>query len=179
MSGKRTMFFLGMADLQRLAEDMVDVGAIQFTLTGMFPHPGLKTVSRLATVDGLGTAATGRSILEPAFLVTRSGTPVNVRRVPQRDATIKYAVDQLENPDTVVLRLGGEFERRVVVAGELSTVSNTPVAAALFKSIHRVIVGRSRAVKGVRVGEAAAELWRAGYRLTDDCRSPQDFDLKA
>ena len=57
------------------------------------------------------------AVLGPAYLVTESGTEVLLRRLSPYEGKDRWAVDQLANPDSTVLRHGGLYGENVLLQG--------------------------------------------------------------
>ncbi len=90
-----------------------------------------------------------------------------------------YAVDQQDNPDSVVLKPGGLYGRDCLIAGQLSTMSASPVSIALFQRFARAIRSDFKKVRSYMVGPEALRLWKAGTRLTIAVSASRQFDLAA
>jgi len=178
MDGMRTVFYLGSSDINAFAVAVESAGLVSFTAARLFDTAVAKTVEQLSSVAALGRAPSGNSIVEPRFLVVERGRAVRVRSVAQRTGGVKYAIDQLENPESVALRLGRVFENGVLITGELSTVSSSTGALSLCRWMNQILVEQTTSVRGIRVGTEAIQLMRARWRLTDDVRSPPEYDLR-
>jgi hypothetical protein len=90
---------------------------------------------------------------------------------------VRYAVDQLANPKTVVLQPGGQFEG-CIIAGQLGTVSDDPTSLELFRFISKQVRRLFTKVKAFYVGKEASELLGRGWRLTANVKAPPLYDLK-
>ena len=149
-----------------------------YTLMGLFEsRPGM-AFSRGEELPTLRLVTEGRATIHcAAYLVTPAGVAVNVREVPQRAGGVRYAVDQLANPDSVVINHGGRPESGVLLAGQVGTCTGTDVSAALFRAYANAIARTFTRVKAFWVGPEARELLAAGCRLTQSADSPPEYDL--
>lgn len=59
------------------------------------------------------------------YLVVKKDILINIREVPQRTGEIKFAIDQMINPNSIELKLGGIYREKdtVIVAGRIATLS--------------------------------------------------------
>jgi len=167
-----------------LPDDLVDVfqrveakRAISFVPTGLFETSKVTSFSSGELLPTLHTPAPNSSVQCATYLVTLVATPINVRSVPQKVGGILYAIDQLENPDSIALTHGGLCSPSVLIAGRVATVSATP-AARQIQSAFSTVIGRVfTRVNAFYVGPGALDLLRQGCRLTQDVGSPPEYDL--
>lgn len=151
-----------------------------YTRTGLFALPELHTVVLGADVVAYRSDATAANAIgTDSFLVTaRSKTPT-VRTVSQKSGATRYAVDQLENPDSIEITPSRIVPPNVLLYGRVGTVSETPFSASTFRLFCSAIGKVMRRVKAFYVGPGAAKLWQEGYRLTIGVDSPTAYDLRA
>src|SRR5439155_1826840 len=128
-------------------------------------------------LENLGTAVAGDSNREPTFLVLRSEASLKVREVLQRRGALKYAVDQLNNPESIVLKPGGRYGDSVIIAGMAGTVHHDKCAAELLAAFLKAFKARFTKAKSYIVGTEALKLLNWGFRLTKSISSPIEFDL--
>ncbi|XVJ59925.1 MAG: hypothetical protein HEQ23_11200 [Tepidisphaera sp.] len=89
-----------------------------------------------------------------------------------------YVLDQLHNPDTVVLTPAGMWKDDVLLHGLVSTVSDSPIAKEIMKLFAAAIKKQFVKVRSFWVGPDALALLKRGKRLTIAAQSPAEFDLK-
>jgi hypothetical protein len=153
--------------------------ALQYARCGLFDSEDCPVFDELLSLPHFGIAQTGDSNFEPTYLVLPKGTSVNVRTVPQRRGGTKYAVDQLVNPGTVVIRPGGKYRDVAVIAGMVSTVHRDGTADKLMKAFSASLKTDFVRVKSYAVGPEAKKLHDLGLRLTKSVQMRQEFDLSA
>ncbi|MHB8866846.1 MAG: hypothetical protein ACYC6N_31170 [Pirellulaceae bacterium] len=90
---------------------------------------------------------------------------------------VRYAVDQLINPDSVTFSHGGFFSLEVLLHGRVDTASDSAVAQELYRVFSSAIARVFVRVKAFWLGPQAKELFRNGCRLTMGAISPKEFDL--
>jgi len=118
------------------------------------------------------------AVAGPAYLVTEAGTEVVLRQFSGYEGNDRWAVDQLANPDSTVLRHGGLFKENVLLPGEVRTSSKTAAAQRLQRAFDDAIRKHFVKVQAFYVGPAAEVLLDAGCRLTAAEQSPPEFDLR-
>jgi len=111
------------------------------------------------------------------YLVFEKGQDVRVREVSQRDGTIKYAVDQLDNPTTVVLQCGGLLNEARLLAGQVGTATEDIQSRNLYALFQKTIRRKYDKIRAYYVGIEAAQLLDKGVRLTPTAKSPEAYDL--
>lgn len=159
----------------RAVESMVEV---QFIPMGLFDTSTHVAVPSLAASANLGIALTGDSNREQSYLVAPINCMVETRAIPQRGGGTKYAIDQLANPSSIVLRPGGIFGDAAVVAGQVGTASVDVVSSDLFATFSMEIQRQFRKVRSFYVGAEACQLLDNGWRLTSNIKSPSTYDLR-
>jgi hypothetical protein len=177
MKSKQIHFFALREDLLPVLDAVQSRGALKYVRTGVFGSPALQFVSRGAEIPDIGTAAADSTSACKSFLVTEDAVPVSLRQIQMADGTVRYAVDQLVNPDSIVLTPGGVWDQDVVLYGRVATVSDTAAAQALMRQFQSAFKKHFKRVKAYLVGPQALALLKAGKRLTISANSPREFDL--
>lgn len=165
MSRKMIPFFATSDDLADILRGVKESKAVDFVHAGMFAEPKV----RISASDAL-------SAFEE-YLIVDNGVAINLRAVPQRSGEVMYAVDQIDNPHTIVLQTGGEHADRHLVAGQIGTVRSSKESDALYAILAKIIRSRFEKIKSYYVGPRAATLLDSGARLSATRKSPQTYDL--
>jgi hypothetical protein len=113
----------------------------------------------------------------PSYLVTLAGAAVRIREAPQQGGGVRYAVDQLINPDSIAFSHGGFPSAEILLYGRVGAVSDSAVAKELFRAFSSAISKEFVRLKAFWVGPQADELLRQGCRLTMGANSPTEYDL--
>jgi hypothetical protein len=118
-------------------------------------------------------------LIEPStsYLAFSKGVKVVSRSVQQRSGGIKFAVDPLANPPTVVVRCGGRVGVDRLTAGDVSVATSDEEAEELFAIFSSVIRRQFKKIKSFYVGPEAARLLDEGVRLSPTSKSPPMYDL--
>jgi hypothetical protein len=174
-----TRHFFATADDLLPVFDLVDrKHRLAYTLTGLHESPELCTVTNGTDIPSLrDVMGAPNAIACPSYLVTLEGATVQVREVPQQSGGIRYAVDQLINPDSITFSHGGFFSPEILLYGRVGTISDSEISKKLFRAFSSAIAKEFDRVKAFWVGPEANELLRQGCRLTMGAHSPKECDL--
>jgi hypothetical protein len=174
------LFYATAEDLLLVCDRIEDRRRLAYTLIGMFTSPELSTVYSGADISTLRSPAPDPSAMNGySYLVTDRDRPIAIRKAPQEDGGIRYAVDQLENPDSVTLCPGAVLPPNVLLHGRVGTVSTTPSSSQLHRAFASAIGKTFQKVQAYYVGPGSIKLWHSGHRLTIGAKSPTTYDLAA
>jgi hypothetical protein len=162
MPGKQIAFFATSTDLSSLLAGVSADYPLDFVRAGLFEDSTIRRV--------------GPDQLEPfaGYIVVGKGRPVSIRTVPQRRGRERFAVDQVENSDSVSLRVGGTLEGRRLVAGQLGTAAG---GVEIYALLRRALRDQFERIRSYCVGKEAGELLDGGVRLSPTKNSPPEYDL--
>ena len=169
------------------ADDLIPIFAvveaqhqIVYTLCGLFPSRDVTSFPSGAALPSLRSAPPQDSAITcPAYLVTTADTPISVREVLQRNGAVRYAVDQLQNLDSITVQTGGFYRPDLLLHGRIATASKTPVSTRLYRAFTFAIRKLFTPVRAFHVGPHAQQLGKRGCRLTIAAQSPPEYDLSA
>ena len=172
------LFFATAEDLIVVFDRVEARRRLAYTLTGLFETPELTTAPSGAAISTLHSPAPDAgAIAGYQYLVSAVDDPVVVREVPQRRGGVRYAVDQLANPRSVVIMPGGLYPPDVRLYGRVGTASDAEFSVRLYRAFAAAIGASFRRVGAYYVGQMAEELWCGGQRLTMGADSPPEYDL--
>ena len=132
-----------------------------------------------ADIPDFGRANNPTAIHNPAYLVARQGTVVQVETIYPKTGGVNFAIDQGLNRDAVGSRPGGMYGHDVLLYGSIGTVSESEASLSLYDFMVEPYVARFAPVNEFFLGPEAFDLWKSGVRLTASATSPADFDLNA
>lgn len=151
---------------------------LSYTRTGHVDKPSVESFQTAKDLPTLFQPAPFESaIVNPAYLVTESATDVVLRQLSPYEGRERWAVDQLSNHDSIVLRHGGFYGDRLLLNGEVRSAYKTSVAIRLQRAFDAAIRKHFVKIKAFYVGKQAEALLDSGYRLTAAQQSPPEFDL--
>jgi hypothetical protein len=152
---------------------------VQYTQMGHIPsrdHVSTFTSARdLPTL--FAPAQHESSVAGPMYLIMNSAAPIKLRELTPYRGQDRWAIDQLENPDSTIMRHGGLYDGRILLRGEIRTASRSPVASKLQRRFDAAIRKAFVKIKACYVGKGAEKLLDSGYRLSVAAQSPKELDL--
>src|SRR5262245_63908651 len=114
-------FFATADDLLPVFDRVDRKRSLAYTLSGLFESRNRSAVAKGAEIPTLREMIKSPSAINgPSYLVTPADVPVQVREVPQIGGGMRYAVDQLMNPDSIALSHGGFFSPTILLCGRVS-----------------------------------------------------------
>lgn len=172
------LFYATREDLLPILEFVESGRLLKYTRTGRHPRPKPEVFLSGASIPEIGTANNDSSIGCESYLILGQTIDVSIRQIQQTDGTTSYLVDQLVNPDSVVITAGGVRTPHVILHGRVGTASDSPQSQDLMKTFASAFRKRFRKVKAFWVGTHALRRLEGGTRLTMAVSSPTEFDLK-
>ncbi|WP_103072483.1 hypothetical protein [Aquimarina sediminis] len=179
MRGKQIMFHILKEDISDIIQEVETEFDVKYFRRGLFDNKDIITHKSLLEDSSIGFARSGDWNDLDAYLVIPNDTKLNVRDIPQRKGGTKYAVDQLENPKSVEIKLGGIYKNgdQVNIAGRIGTVSDDPFSKQVYKSFVSKIKKKFKRIGSFYIGPKAEEKLREGWRLVTNEKMSKDFDL--
>ena len=170
-------FFATGDDLRALFRVVEAEQQFVYTKTGHLRGENVEAYDVGADLPNLGLASGDQPVLCDTYLISPRGARIEVRRINARAGLI-LTVDQLLNPDTITITLGGQFSPGVLVAGNLGAAHDTPTSRALLASWRRAIRKQWTKRSSAFLGAGALALLQAGGRLTWTVSGPREYDLQ-
>lgn len=172
------LFYATADDLLPVFERVELKHRLVYTLCGLFTSSEFQSYASGTALPSLREpAAHPNAIAGAQYLVTPADQSVGIREVSQKAGGIRYAIDQLVNPDSITIQPGGIFLPEVLLHGRVATVSSTSFATQVQRAFSSAIAKFFQHIRAFYVGPQAHELWRSGYRLTQSAQSPREYDL--
>ena len=178
----RIQFFATRSDLLAFLELVEDRKAIKYTGIGRFPPQKDidldLTYASAKDIAGLGVSNHSSSILSNAYLVSDRNLVITPRFVSVVTMGDMLFIDQLRNPETVVLTPGGEFGENVLLMGSVSSVGSSKNVRTMMRLL-RTCLEKCGFIKShfVFLGSNAIKFLKAGNRLTISAESPVEDDF--
>jgi hypothetical protein len=172
------LFYATADDLLPVFECVESKHRLAYALCGLFLSRESESYPAGALLPSLRQPATHPNAIAGAqYLVTPADQAVVVRDVPQKPGGIRYAIDQLANPDSITIQPCGIYPPDVLLHGRVATVSSTAFASLVQRAFASAVAKFFQHIQAFYVGPKAHELWRSGYRLTQSAQSPREYDL--
>jgi hypothetical protein len=175
MKSKQLMFFTVLDDIEHILQNIESCIEVRYFKTGL--HDSNQFCNALTKIPNQGAAISGDWNRVDCYLVMKAGQKLNIREVPQRTGETKYTVDQMANPKSIELKLGGIYRDNIIVAGRIATISEDNDSSELYKLFTSKIKREFRKIGSFYVGRSAEEKLRLGWRLVTNDKSPVEYDL--
>lgn len=174
---KRILFHALKEDLLPVLREVESRQPLKYVRTGVFSTDSYDMIEDGAQIESLGKATAESASASESFLISKRETPLKIR--PVTGFTVqRFAIDQLWNPDTVILRPAGLWSEDIILHGLVGTVSDKPPAQALMRLFNNSLRRYFTRVNAFWVGPNALQYLRSGKRLTMAVQSPREFDLR-
>ena len=177
MKSQQTFFFADRHDIEPIITLIESVFDIKYFETGMFLTTDFNHYDSLLDFEGFGSVNNGDWNQCKSFLILPRESDLVVRNVPQRAGGIRYAIDQQNNPKSMVVKPSGIFKEGVLVAGMVGTISNDDFSVKLFKDFSSKIRKTFTKLGQFYVGPNAKVKLEKGWRLVTNEQSPREYDL--
>lgn len=178
MKNKQLMFFLVFEDIKEISQNIESIVDIRYYKSGLLDSKNIPTYSSVFDIPNVGIAESGDwNKIDCYMLLTKN--PLNIREVPQKTGGVKFAVDQMNNPKSIELKLGGIYPEKtnVIVAGRIATISDDRDSIELYKLFEIRIKKAFKKIGTFYVGKIAEEKLKEGWRLVTNEKSPKEYDL--
>jgi hypothetical protein len=174
---KQLQFYAVDRDLLPVLQAVESFGPLKYVRAGNFTTQDLQTFLQGSDLPNLGKASSDSATGCDRFLVCQRELAVAVDRFVDYHGVARCCIDQLANPDTVILTPGGVWNEDIVLYGCVGTASESKASQELMRRFAGAIKKQFTKIKAVYVGPKACELLDAGKRLTLAAQTPKDFDL--
>lgn len=175
MGKNQIELFCSTTDFLSVLDSVYEQLPLSFAVAGLFKTADVHVFHSPSEISAVIANSTKHPL---SFLAVGAAEAVKVREVPQRKGHSLYAVDQLVNQGSVVLRPGRAIDERILLAGQIGTASEAPESLTLFSTISKVTRKHFVKVRSYWVGPEAVRLLDAGGRLIATSKAPPEYDLK-
>lgn len=180
MKSKELCFFTVLEDLIQIFKEIEDLVDIRYHLAGLQNCSEISVFSTILETSNLGIATSGDWNKIDRYLILQENESLNIREVIQKDGSVRFAVDQMNNLKSIELKIGGIFsdKEKVIVAGRISNISDDVDSNKIFELFSSTIKKNFRRIDSFYVGPIAEVKLKEGWRLVTNEKSPIDYDLK-
>jgi len=175
---KAIKIFAVRSDILRLLKTLEAGTEIKYIKADSSSVPTIQQWSHGSDLPKLGIADGSQSNLCQSYLLSYPDLIVQPRQIEQPDGTLRFDVDQLNNPDSIVFTPAGEWKDKVILAGSFGTASLSPASQSLMKAVAAAVRKNFSKVRAFWVGPEALAQWKSGKRLTIAEQSPSVYDLQ-
>lgn len=171
-------FFLTKEDLISIMRSVQASEPVYYVETGNFASNDIKRYDSLEEYEDIGINKFGRQCSE-GFLVLKQHDKLTLREVLQRDGSIRYFVDQLENQDSIILYPSGVYAKEYFICGQIGTASTTETSIKLFKLFEKYIKKQCKMKIGrYYISESAKEMYGGRRFITISVKEDVAYDIK-
>ena len=180
MGIKRVNFFCCKNDLLLMIQNIEKSLDVKYAAGGVYSSINdVQIYTTLLEYADLGTHKSGEH-QDGYFLVVETPSGISLDEFRLVNGSIRYAIDQLKNPDSIIFHPGGIYKDRFLVHGQVSTIGTCYNAQRLIKVFQKEIKRQCPKKNGVfYYSEEVKHLYDNGVRLiTISTKSPIEYDLK-
>ena len=180
MRGMRINFFCCRADLRIIVENIEKSLNLKYIPSGIYSSiHDIRPYSSLLDYADLGIKKSGEHQSE-FFLVAEAISEITFDKCHKIDGSVQYSVNQLCNPDSIVLYPGGIYMGNFLIHGQVSTIGTGYNAQKLMKVFRKEIKRQCPKKNHVfYFSEGVEHLYNSGVRLiTINVNEPVEYDLK-
>lgn len=171
------MFFALIDDIDGIIREIESMLEVQYYKTGLFDIKAIPTYQSLFSTPNIGRAISGDWNKIDGYLIVKRTMPIKIREIQQRSGELKFAVDQMTNPKSIEIKLGGVYKDNVIVAGRIATISEDIESIELYRLFTSKIKKGSKKIGSFYVGKKAEEKLKMGWRLVTNEKLPKEYDL--
>ncbi|PVD50033.1 hypothetical protein DC498_22195 [Terrimonas sp.] len=177
MKGKQLYYFADAVDMDPIFKKFEQIESVQYFQAGMFDLNFTPIFTSIFEYKDLGKVSSGDWNHTDSFLIIQKENHINVREVPQKKGGYKFAIDQMNNPKSIVFKVAGILKDGILVGGYVGTISNDEDSLKLFKSLTLLIKKEFKKIGNFYVGKDAQQKLASGWRLVTNEKSPKEYDL--
>ena len=178
MTGKQTMFFTVLEDIEPILKDIEMNHGLHYYNYILSDNKNIPQYASIFEAPNLGFTEFGEWLRNDSYFVTTKDVKINIREVPQRRGGMKYIFDHIPVKKSIHLEIGGTFlgKENIIVAGRVSTIFDDETSLQLYKLFSSKIKKNFKYIDHFYVGKNAEEKLKSGWRLTTGLR--EEYDLK-
>lgn len=179
MKSKQIMFFALSEDIENIMQDFESINEIEYFRTGLFDNRNIPIYNSVCDVPNFGYTFSGDWNRIDNYLIIKKSTTLNIREVYQSAGGLKFAVDQMVNPKSIEIKVGGLYKEieNIIIAGRIATISDDLDSLFFFKLLSSKIKKEFKKNGPFYVGSLAQEKLKLGWRLVTNVKAPKEFDL--
>jgi len=173
---KQILFFAVKNDFIKILKKFEKNTNVCYISMGLFDEIPTNINSLLHPDLNIGFVKNGDWNHNDSYLIYPSHFEPKIESIEQRRGGIKYAVDQSNNKDSILILLGGDFEKRTIIASRISSISNSDFSKKSISLLNKIIKSEFKKINNFYVGPEALEYMKRGFRLTASVNSPMSLE---
>jgi hypothetical protein len=174
----KQLFYVGdFLDLKSVLQEFENIEKVHYFQAGLFNNSIIPKFDSIFEYKKLGIVENGDWNHTTTFLILPYDYNLEIREVMQKTGGLMYAVDQMINPYSIIIKTSGIFKDGVLVAGSIGTISEDSISLRLFKSLSKIFKKQFKKTTEFYIGTEAKEKSISGWRLVTDDRLPKEYDI--
>lgn len=167
-------FYIKKIELSNILDELNRNFKIVYVKTGLFDTPEIEPLESPITPSYLNQNINGDWVHNDRFLILPKDSKLVVREIEQKKGGIKYAVDGFKNPESLLIVLGGEYDKDTIIAGEINANIQSDFTNEVLHSFKDKLKSMTKKIKGWYVSNNL----EGHTRLTTNVKSPAAYNLK-
>ena len=180
MRGSDVSFYADREEMLGLLEDFNGIGTLIYTEKLSKVNTPLVRLADATQLIGFLRSRVVQFGYPKLFLAHDQNLALTVEESVQADGSgTKLSIRQWCNPDSVVIRLGGQiYGQRILVATSINTTGESERSRQLFAQFKKLVRKRARQVGRFHVLPGAFDKLCSGWRLTPEPQYSPSEDLQ-
>lgn len=178
MRGKQILFFSTREDIESIMKSIEKKHQVKYFEMGLFDLKPDSCIQSVSDIQTFGYSRTGDWNKDLRLIVLQEETTVSIREVVQRTGDVKFAIDTLENQNSVFIQFGGIYQEGILLAGSCGTVFYNDFSKLFYNDFSKELKKEYKKIGSFYVGKEAEKKLEQGWRLVTNVRSPKEYDLK-
>lgn len=177
MKSKQILFFATATDIEPIVKPIETSFSIKYYEIGLFDSISKGSYRSVSEISNFGFPKVGDWNRDLRLMAIPQAISLVIRKVPQKNGGIKYAVDTLENQTSICFQFGGIYKDGILLGGSCGTSFLNDFSLQVFKDFSTRMIKSFKKIGTFYVGKEAEEKLEKGWRLVTNEKSPKEYDL--
>lgn len=171
-------FFATSADMMSVITSIENTWQLDYYEAGLFDSSTAVLHHSLLAISTLALPTPNSGVHCTRYLVLDSPSDLQIRTIPQKCGSPKYAIDQLVNPESLIIQLGGIHQDGMLIVSSIGTAHKSTFSTSLLSAYRRCFKKQFQVINGIFVGREAHMFLNTGWHLVFDVTQPREYDLQ-
>ena len=177
MKSKQILFFSTASDISQIIKSIEKEFSIKYFEMGLFDTKSKDPYISISEISNFGFPKVGDWNKDLRLMVIPKSLSLVIREVPQKKGGIKFAIDPLENQNSICFQFGGIYQDGILLGGSCGTFFLNDFSLQIFKDFSMKVKKNFKRIGTFYVGKEAEEKLKKGWRLVTNENSPKEYDL--
>jgi len=165
----KQIFFYGLEiDLRDILKHIEQNFEVKYIKVGLLDYTPDTIDSFLDTENTIGVSLYKDWNQVDKYMIIPKTEEVEIRNVPQKRGGLKYAIDQMKNPNSIIFYSGGVYNESFIIASKIGTISQTEFSKKIFKSVSSYIKKGFQKEGAFYISDESLKKQKQGVILTTD-----------